>query len=133
MSQTPERTVKKDGYEVTFHPAFASRCDVVRKDGKGVDLYRQQGAHHHETGERHPLRHQIRLKGGPDQRDFTLRVDDPKAQIAKITIELYDPSHEPGWGNGDDSVETFSVTNDAYECPPFCDDPTKDDNDGDAR
>jgi hypothetical protein len=121
MSKNQETTIEKDGYEVTFHPAFASKCDVERKDGRGVDLYRQEGVHHHAEGERHPVRHQIRLKGGPDQRDLTLMVDDPKAQIARITIELYDPSHEPGWGRGDDAVETFTVTNDGFECPPFCD------------
>ncbi|MBA2669962.1 MAG: hypothetical protein H0U67_06295 [Gemmatimonadetes bacterium] len=105
----------------------------MRKDGKGVDIYRQEGTHHHGEGERHPRRHQIRLKGGPDQRDLTLMVDDPKAQIAKITIELYDPSHGPGWGRGDNPVETFTVTNDAFECPPYCDDLKEADKGGGGR
>jgi hypothetical protein len=120
MSQPEERTVSKDGYEVTFHPAFASRCDVSRKDGTSVELYRQEGIHQHPQGGRHPKRHRISLKGGRDGRDLSLSIDDPKAEIAKITIELYDPSHEAGWGRGDEPVETFTVMNDAFECPPYC-------------
>jgi hypothetical protein len=133
MSQNQQRTVSRDGYEVSFHPAFASKCDVERKDGRRVHLYSQEGVHHHAEGERHPVRHEIRLKGGPDQRDLSLLVDDPKAQIAKITIELYDPSHQPGWGRGDEPVETFTVTNDSFECPPFCDDLKDADKGGDDR
>jgi hypothetical protein len=102
MAHPGERTVSRDGYEVTLHPAFASRCEVMRRDGEEHELYRQKGVHNHGVGERHPKRHLVRLKGGPDDRDLTLMVDDPKAQIARVTIELYDPSHEPGWGRGDE-------------------------------
>ncbi|HEX2095233.1 MAG TPA: hypothetical protein VHG28_22745 [Longimicrobiaceae bacterium] len=115
-------TVSKDGYEVTFHPAFSSRC-VVRsnsENGSETELYRQQEKHLFKNGEKHPKQHTIRIRGGQHNRDLELVVNDPKHQIARITVELYADGHEPGWGSDDEMVETFVVDNNSVSCPPNC-------------
>lgn len=115
-------TVNKDGYEVTLHPAFSSRC-AVKGNGDNAaetELYKQQGKHVFKNGATHPKRHTIKLKGGPHNRDLELVVNDPKHQVARITVEFYAEGHEPGWGTSEASVETFDAFNDSISCPPDC-------------
>lgn len=116
-------TVSKNGYEVTFHPAFSSRCSV-RSHGEGgeeVELYRQEGVHHLPQGQTGPpVRHEIRLRGGELGRDLALSVHDPNHHVARIIVELYGDGHEAGAGAGDTPVETLTVDNDGRTCPPIC-------------
>ncbi|HEX2190846.1 MAG TPA: hypothetical protein VHG51_18205 [Longimicrobiaceae bacterium] len=117
------KTVAKDGYEVTFHPAFASRC-VVRGNGEGAEpkeLYKLEGKHVFKNGAKHPKRHTIRLKGGEHNRDLELVINDPKHHVARIVVEMYPEDHEPGWGASTLSVETFESENGVATCPPDCD------------
>lgn len=123
MPDSQHTTVTKDGYEVTFHPAFSSRCSVQsHQEGAGeVELYKQQGVHHLPKGQtKPPARHEIVFKGGAHGRDISLSVHDPKYHIAKITVELYADGHQPGAATGDASIESFSVDNDSSCCPPIC-------------
>jgi len=116
-------TVTKDGYEVTLHPAFSSRCSI-RSHGQNaneVELYKQQGVHHLPPGQtKPPVKHEIRLKGGQFGRDIALSVHDPKHHIARITVEFYGDDHQPGAGTSDATMETFDVVNDSSCCPPVC-------------
>lgn len=116
-------TVASDGYEVTLHPAFSSRCSV-RSHAEGaseVELYRQQGVHHLPPGQtKPPTRHEIHLRGGQHGRDIALSVIDPKHHIARITVEFYAAGHQPGAGTSDATVETLDVVNDSSCCPPVC-------------
>ena len=114
-------TVTKDGYEITVHPAFSSRCAVRSADADAeTELYRQEGKHKFENGQKHPKRHVIRIKGGAHGRDLELEVKDPKHHVARITVELYAEGHEPGWGERDAAVESFTVDNMTKTCPPDC-------------
>lgn len=122
MPQDPkERTIKKDGYELTFYPGFASRCTVRGADGAEHELYKQDKPYHLPDGHKKPdTKHKLKLKGGKKKQNITIDIDDPELRIAKITIELYDESHEPGMGSGGSAGETFTTENDAQICPPFC-------------
>jgi hypothetical protein len=124
MSQAEEKTVSKDGYEVTFYPGFAGRCSVKNGEGE-VELYRQTETYRLPNGERQPKRNfRLSLKGGKRKQDVTLRVEDPERRIKSITVELY--SATPGEdgvrteGIGGDGTESFTVDNDARTCPPEC-------------
>jgi hypothetical protein len=64
MSNAEEKTVSKDGYEVTFYPGFASRC-TVRNAGGEVELYSQEGSYNLPNGEKLPKKNfRLSLKGG---------------------------------------------------------------------
>ncbi len=120
MSQAEERTVKKDGYEVTFYPAFASRCAIRNGDGE-IELYRQEETYRLPDGEKEPKKNfRLSLRGGKRKQDVTLRVDDPERRIKKITVELYPSRHEAGALLDEGDTETFEVDNDARMCPPDC-------------
>jgi hypothetical protein len=107
-----------DGYRVSVHPAFASRASVQQAGGGEVTLYRQQGVYHLPAGKtRPPEHHVVRLEGGRYARDLGLTIDDPKHQVARITVELY------GTGQHGPAVETFVVRNTAPTCPPLCSGP----------
>lgn len=115
-------TVNTNGYELTVHPAFSSRC-VVSGTGENAaetELYKQQGTHVFKNGATHPKRHTVRLKGGQHNRDIELVVNDPRHQIARIVVELYAEGHEPGWGKQDPTVETMTLDNFSKTCPPDC-------------
>ena len=119
------KTVAKDGYEITFHPAFSSRC-AIRAVGNGMPetvLYKQQEKHFFKNGQTHPKKHVFRIKGGQHNRDFELEIKDPKHQVARITVEFYGEGHEPGWGDARtaDAVEVFTLENNSTTCPPNCD------------
>lgn len=113
--------VNKDGYEITFHPAFSSRTTIrsVAGDGAETELYKQQGTHHLH-GKPYPQRHVLRLKGGQHNRDLELEIKDPKHHIARITVEFYADGHKPGTGVQEDSVETLEFENNGKTCPPYC-------------
>jgi hypothetical protein len=119
-----DHIVKNDDneYEITFHPAFASRC-TVSKGGRERELFKQQGVHKLE-GKALPKKHVIRLKskkGG--KRDITITLDDALHSVARITVELYDESHDPTARTltAAKSDTVFTVENHAKVCPPYCD------------
>jgi len=107
-------------YEITFHPAFASRC-TVSKGGRERELFRQEGVHH-LNGKKIPKKHTIRLRakqGG--RRDITITLDDAAHSVARITVELYDESHDPTTAlKTADTDMVFTVENHAKLCPPNC-------------
>lgn len=115
-------TVSGDNeYEVTFHPAFASRCTVGGKQGPARDLYVQSKAHR-LNGKALPKRHQIRLKGKKGKRDITVTLDDPNHSIARIHVELYPESHDRNSAKSAPEGDlVFTVENHARVCPPICD------------
>jgi hypothetical protein len=119
-----DHIVKTDDneYEITFHPAFASRCTVAGKgDTEARELFKQSEVHHLKGKDR-PKKHTIRLKsknGG--KRDITITLDDAAHSVAKITVELYEDSHDPNTALEQSPTDTvFSVENYAKVCPPFC-------------
>ena len=115
-SQNAVRNV--DGYRVSVHPAFASRASVQQAGGDEVTLYRQQQTYNLPAGKTEaPAHHVVRLDGGRFARDLGLTIDDPKHQVARITVELY------GTGEHGRPVETFVVRNTAETCPPNCSNP----------
>lgn len=106
------------GYQVQVHPAFSSGITVKNAAGE-VQLYQQQGTFNLPAGETTPpAQHVVRLQGGQFDRDLGLVVNDPKHQIARITVELYGPDHQPG--RKGPVVETVVVENTASTCPPDC-------------
>ena len=110
------------GYRFTVHPAFSSRAVLRDADGSETELHRQNGVLNLPAGRSAgPAQHQIRLDGGALARDLGLTVDDPKHQVARITVELYGADHVPG--RGSPVVQTLTVENDAILCPPMCDGP----------
>lgn len=115
-------TVTKDGYEITIHPAFSSRCSI-RGTGDGAEekeLYRQQGKHVFKNGATHPKKHVVKIRGGQHNRDLELEIKDPKHQVARITVEFYAEGHEPGGAVQDEPVEMLTVDNFSNTCPPDC-------------
>lgn len=118
-------TVTRDNYQITFHPGFSSRSTVKNNStGTETELYRQEGVYNLPAGQtKPPTRHEIRLTGGPQNRNVALSVDDPKHEIARIIVEFYAEGREPGWGNGGSTEETLTVQNDGTTCPPDCDNP----------
>lgn len=119
-----EQTIKKEGYELTFYPGFASRCTVREADGTELELYKQDKPYHLPDGHKKPdTKHKLKLTGGKKKQDVTIDIDDPELRIAKITIELYDENyHRNTEAEGAEaSVETFSVDNNPLCCPPACD------------
>jgi hypothetical protein len=117
-----DHIVKTDDneYEITLHPAFASRC-TVSKDGEERVLFKQEGVHH-LNGKGIPKKHVIKLKaknGG--KRDITITLDDAAHSVARITVELYEESHDPTTALRTAETDTvFSVENSARICPPMC-------------
>ena len=100
----PQTAVSTHGYDVAFYGGFASR---VTSSVAG-ELFRQSKPF--------PLgdsalasRHQVRIAGGPSQRDITLGVIDGEHQIAEIRLVLYGETNE-----------TIDVKNRAVTCPPDC-------------
>jgi hypothetical protein len=116
------KTVTKDGYEVTFHPAFASRC-AIKTHGESAEereLYKLEGKHVFKNGATHPKKHVIKLKGGDHNRDIELVISDPKHHVARVVVEMYPEGYEPGWGATTMAVETFESENGVGTCPPDC-------------
>ena len=119
-----DHIVKTDDneYEITFHPAFASRCTVSGKGSKGErELFKQDGVHQLK-GKKVPNKHTIRLKAkNGSKRDITLTLDDAAHSVARITVELYEEGHDPHTALTAGETDTvFTVENNAKICPPFC-------------
>jgi hypothetical protein len=111
-------TTSAAGYRVQVHPAFSSGISV-RTDAGRTQLFRQQATYTLPAGQTAaPAQHVVRLQGGAFDRDLGLVVNDPKHQIARITVEMYGPDHKPGQAGS--TVETFVVENRAVTCPPDC-------------
>jgi hypothetical protein len=115
------RTMSHGGYEITFHPAFASRCVVQCEGCDEVEVYKQDKPHK-LNGEKKPKKHEIAMKGGPNGRDLRISIDDPKHHIYKITLELHPADYDPDLGSESKSVETVTMFNTAQTCPPVCGD-----------
>lgn len=114
-------TQSQDGYEITFHPAFARRCAVTPAGQAEKELYRQQETYKLPEGQdKPPTRHEIRYRSQQTGQELTLTVDDPHLRIARVVVELYGKEHEPGAGKGDEKVETVTIDNDTISCPPRC-------------
>lgn len=114
------RVVKKDGYVLTFYPGFLSKADVL-VNGKDDVLYQQEVPHKVEDQPDEPLRRFVlRLEGGPNGRDFTLHVDDPKHDIAEIVVKLYPRDYVRTTCEDPEPDEEFRAKNDAVLCPPMC-------------
>lgn len=120
------KTVAKDGYEITFHPAFSSRC-AIQSNGsdQATELYKQEGKHVFKNGASHPKKHVFKITGGQHNRDLELEIKDPKHHVARITVEFYADGHEPGWGDArlSQPVEIVTFDNNSGTCPPDCDGP----------
>lgn len=133
----PMQVAKDDDFEVSFHPAFASRCRIAR-NGTEKETYRQDPLKPYvldaKAGEAAPpTHHQIQVRCA-DGRIITLTVDDPDHCIAQIQLRLYDEKRDrmrrPLKGGvkameGDNAPGGTVVTidNDATTCPPDCDNP----------
>ena len=119
-----DHIVKTDDneYEITFHPAFASRCTVSGKDGER-ELFRQKGVYQ-LRGRPVPKQHTIRIRAkNGSKRDITIRLDDAAHSVARITVELYEEGHDPMTAVTASSTDTvFTVENSAKICTPICDD-----------
>ena len=116
------RVTNAAGYRFTVHPAFSSRAVLRGADGGETELYRQNAAYDLPAGHAEsPARHQIRLDGGALARELGITVDDPKHQVARITVELYGADHVPG--RSSPVVQTLVVENNTSTCPPDCDGP----------
>ena len=122
-------TASHGGYEVTFHPAFASRCCIGGIDEPEVELYAQKKTHRLGKNEKHPTKHKIRLRGGAHGRDLTFDIDDPHHHVHKITVELYPAGRGAGMTDKQ-PVEVMTVMNMAEVCPPNCGDTGGDDTGG---
>lgn len=122
MTPPPEKheVVEKDGYRLTFYPGFLSRASVDDESGR-TELYAQSGSHDVRDLPDEPLtRHVLRLEGGPNQRDVTLTLDDPRHAVAEIVVRLYPAGYTPGDGEAPEPVETMTATDGAILCPPVC-------------
>lgn len=115
-----EETVEKDGFDLTFYPAFASRCEITDADGTVHEIYEQSTPYRLPPGQKKPhSRHRLILKGGTRKQDITLDIRDPGLRIARITVELYgEDYHEDGRER--DVFQTMNVPNDPTVCPPHC-------------
>jgi hypothetical protein len=114
-------TVTQGDYSLTFYPGFASRA-VIRSasGGSAVELYRQVGSFGLPEGSAASGEHLITLRGGRFNRDITFAVRDPKHEMKRFTVHLYDDRHMPGAAVVDQAVEVLEVHNEAKTCPPDC-------------
>ena len=110
-------------YDVVVHPAFASECTLTsRSDGSVKTLYRQDRSKAHDCrGKGHPKKHTIKLKGKGNRRDITITIDDPDHSVASLALELYPEGRDPTAGDETEPTDTFTVMNNAFTCPPHCD------------
>ncbi|HEU4559197.1 MAG TPA: hypothetical protein VFS20_15170 [Longimicrobium sp.] len=113
------RVTNTAGYQFTVHPAFSSRAVLRNADGSETELHRQRAVHDLPAGRTAgPEQHTIRLDGGALARDLGITVDDPKHQVARVTVEFYGPDHVPG--RASPVVQTLVVDNMSKTCPPDC-------------
>lgn len=122
MTPPPKhKKVDKDGYELTFYPGFLSK-GTVQVDGKDDVLYEQKVPHGVKDQPDEPLtRYELRLQGGPNDRDVTLHVHDPKHAVAEIVVKFYPKGYRrPEAAGAPAPDEILSAVNDAILCPPVC-------------
>jgi hypothetical protein len=115
------KTVDVDtDYDVTFHPAFASRCAVTHKDGSEKELYKQKSAHNlGKNG--HPKSHVVKIRGKNGRtRDITITIDDPNHAIHSLRMELYDEGYDPMAPQPFMGGDVVTIENQATTCPPNC-------------
>ena len=115
------KTIDVDSdYDVTFHPAFASRCTVTHKDGSEKELYKQSSAHQ-LNGKSHPKKHVVKIKGKNGRtRDITVTIDDPNHADHSLRMELYDEGYDPMEPQAFAGGDVVTIENQATTCPPFC-------------
>jgi hypothetical protein len=127
-----------DRFVVTFHPAFASLCELKTRAALAAEALYRQG-----EKDAFPLKsipgnpkgepvaeHCIHLRSKTDGREVLLTLHDPDGSVARITVEWYDekPARRGARKNPDErkaaleGVTTFTFQNDAETCPPTCDD-----------
>lgn len=120
--QDQHETVDKDGYQLTFYPGFVRRCAIHGRDGKAIVLYEQTEVFHLPDGETESLpRSRMHLRGGEQERDFGLTIDDPEHQIARITVELFPPGFQTGGEEEGEIDQTVIIEEHPVKCPPYCD------------
>lgn len=113
------RVTTAAGYRFTVHPAFSSRAVLRGANGEQTEMYRQTATYDLPDGRTAPpTRHEIRLDGGALARELGITVNDPKHQVARITVELYGPDHVPGRDSR--VAQTLVVENAAVTCPWTC-------------
>ena len=100
----PRTVVKAHGYDVAFYGGFASRIT----SSVGGELYRQSKPF--PLGDAAKAgRHEVRIAGGPSQRDITFGITDGEHQIANISVVFHG-----------EAAETIDIKNRAVTCPPDC-------------
>lgn len=115
-----EETVKKDGFELTFYPGFASGCVVTDGDGTELEIYKQTQPYRLPNGQKKARsRHKLRLTGGKRHQDITLDIRDPGLRIARITVELYGEDYHDD-GRKRSVAQTMNIPNEPVTCPPDC-------------
>jgi hypothetical protein len=118
------RTVSDDSeYDVTFHPAFASECEVLdHRSGAARKLFEQDRTKPvNVRANGHPKKHRIVLRGkNGKRRNITITIDDPDHAIHGITLDLYEEGRDPAREGDWKKSESFSIMNYATTCPPVC-------------
>lgn len=117
-----DHIVKSDDheYEITFHPAFASRCTVEHKGDKERELFKQKGVHQLK-GKGHPKKHVIKIKGKNGKaRDITITIEDPNHAVHSLRMELYDEDYDPMQPKSFEGGDVVTFENQATTCPPNC-------------
>jgi hypothetical protein len=114
-----EKTVRKNGYEVTFYPGFASEIKLKNGDGTEV-LFKQEKPFRLPKGHKKPdSKHFLVFKGGKNKQDVRFDIRDPELRIARITVELYEQNKDDV-AKAERTTETFLVEEDPITCPPDC-------------
>jgi len=124
MARAPRkhRTVTRKGYTLSFYPGFLREARV-ETGGEEVVLYRQRKPYDLRGKEDEPLKSfLLRLAGGPNDRDVTLRVEDPQYSIAEIVVRFHPRGYRPGDMEEIEPDETATFENPPVYCPPICDD-----------
>ena len=124
MARSPRkhRTVKKDDYSLSFYPGFL-REGRVETGGEEVVLYRQRKPYDIRGRPDEPLANfSLRLAGGPNDRDVTLRIEDPQHSIAQIVVRFHPRGYTPGSREETGPDETATFENTPVLCPPICED-----------
>jgi hypothetical protein len=121
---SPSRAeVTVDGYTAAFYPGFVSGV-TVRNEGRTTDLYTQLAPFVLPAGALLPwASNEFVFRGGPNERRFSLVIDDPLHEIASIEIRLKPKGTRVGTGpvrlTGDE--ETVTISEAPIICPPICD------------
>ena len=118
------KTVTDDSqYDITFHPAWASKCVVTHHEsGEARTLYAQDKTKPVDVrGKGHPKKHTILLKGKDNKRNVKITVEDPEHSLHSLTFEMYSEDRDPTQSVQSSATETVMLENSAITCPPYCD------------